>query len=138
MWSALGHSLQSILHDQITNFIKNAKKEWKAFNQCETAEYLTLPIVHTHDLEHSFNLQVAFFGTIPKLWIQDILPYHEFSVLYISGVSFLALFEPHFVHPFLVNNLTPYIISQSIGYPSERCTEKGTFYTTRVPYGLTS
>ena len=45
-----------------------------------SAEYLPLPMVHTCDLEKSFDVQVPFFGSIMKSWIQDLFPYHEFSV----------------------------------------------------------
>ena len=89
--SALDQSIEKILHDEITDFISNPSMEWKWFNHSPSAEYLPLPMVHTCDLELSFNVQVPFFGIITKSWIQDILPYHEFSVPYISGVSILPL-----------------------------------------------
>ena len=67
--SALTHSFESVLHDEITMFIKQTNKEWRAFNHPESAEYVQLPMGHTNDLEQSFNCQVPFFGTILKSWI---------------------------------------------------------------------
>ena len=92
MQSALDHSLQSVLHDEITNFTNNTKK-WKMLNHSESAEYLPLPMVHTHNLEHSFNLQVPIFGSILKSWIQDIFSYDEFSVPYIFRCKFLGIIQ---------------------------------------------
>ena len=44
MQSALDHSLQRVLHDEITDFISNTKKEWKKFSHSSSDEYLPLPM----------------------------------------------------------------------------------------------
>ena len=135
--SALDNSLERVLHDETTNFISNTKKEWRMFNHSPSAEYLPLPMIHTCDLEHSFNLQVPSFGTMLKSWIQDISLIMSSVYCMFSGASLLALFEPHHVHPFLVNNLTSFIISQRIR-DQRKHVERKVFHAARIPYGFTS
>ena len=79
--SAIDHSLKKSFYDEITDFINNSIKEWKMFNHSPHLENLPLPMVHTCDLEQSFDIQVPFFGNIMKSWIHD--NYHEIHAPYI-------------------------------------------------------